>query len=502
MNIILGPLLGFGGKRNGNWVVSVLIVFDSNETPLPLIWTDGQDTFSVDTPERLKQNKTRTAWRYELTVPQNRTEKRISYGFDDDPHWTFVVPPESGSPNMLFASCNGFSDPKKMKKVEDKNALWKDVTNRHNSPDFGSYHLLLMGGDQIYSDTIWEVVSSLKKWSEKNRTRRRKASFTRKMREQVESFYFNLYVDRWAQEEVAEAFASIPSVMMWDDHDVFDGWGSYDVKDQFSAVFQGIFEQARDHFSVFQQHLVPGGQHAAALPGQTGYTLAHDLGETCILALDLRSERTKRVVMSPRTWGALVEWLKNPPNGTVGTKHLLVMSSIPVVHPDFSLVESLLGVLPGRQELEDDLRDHWFSRAHKGERLRLIHRLLKYAVEKNVRVTILSGDVHVAALGVIESRRDEHTGSNARIINQLTSSAIVHPAPSALELLALETVSREPDDAEPRILTEMLNFPGTRRKLIGARNWLSLEPDSNGHIWANWFVEGEQLPYTKVVHTV
>ncbi|MBK7830231.1 hypothetical protein [Nannocystis sp.] len=51
----------------------------------------------------------------------------------------------------------------------------------------------------------------------------------------------------------------------------------------------------------------------------------------------------------------------------------------------------------------------------------------------------------------------------------------------------------------------MLPFPGTQRRLLAARNWLSLEPDlawdtSRKRMWANWHVEGEMEPFTKVIH--
>jgi hypothetical protein len=49
--------------------------------------------------------------------------------------------------------------------------------------------------------------------------------------------------------------------MTWDDHDIFDGWGSYPAYLQHSVVFQGIFQLAMRWYCVFQQHLtcVRGG---------------------------------------------------------------------------------------------------------------------------------------------------------------------------------------------------------------------------------------------------
>jgi hypothetical protein len=187
-----------------------------------------------------------------------------------------------------------------------------------------------------------------------------------------------------------------------------------------------------------------------------------------------------------------------------GCKHLFVLSSIPVVHPDFSLIESVFGFFPGRQELEDDLKDHWHSRDHKAERLRLIHRLLQFA-EKGTRVTLLSGDVHVGAVGVIESQRAGSRGSHANVINQLTSSGIVHPPPPALMSYALEFLSKNPEQVDRGITATLVEFHGMRRRFIMARNWLGLEPDEDpkkGRIWANWYVEGESEPYTKVIHPV
>lgn len=55
----------------------------------------------------------------------------------------------------------------------------------------------------------------------------------------------------------------------------------------------------------------------------------------------------------------------------------------------------------------------------------------RLSAEKKCDITILSGDVHVAAVGVLESDRND-VSPNAAVINQLTSSGIVHPAPPAV----------------------------------------------------------------------
>jgi hypothetical protein len=216
----------------------------------------------------------------------------------------------------------------------------------------------------------------------------------------------------------------------------------------------------------------------------------------------MRSERSQEQVLSRESWDLIFQWIDNQ----VGLEHLLIMSSIPVAHPSFTLLEALLGALPGNQDIEDDLKDHWSSRSHQAERVRLIHRLLKFAADKGTRVTILSGDVHIAALGIIESRRSPPVTNNSQVINQLTSSGIVHPAPPALIAFALERLFDNTEEVDRGITASMEKFPGTQKRFLAGRNWLSLEPDAPdglGRIWANWFAEGSQdEPYTKVIHPV
>jgi hypothetical protein len=327
------------------------------------------------------------------------------------------------------------------------------------------------------------------------------------MERELETFFFDLYTNRWAQPEVAAMLASVPTLAMWDDHDILDGWGSYPEERQTCSVYSGIFRIARHAFEVFQQHLAPGETRPAALqPDGASLSFGHVVQNLVILALDMRSERSAKQVISQAHWNCVFDWLNNLPGGIA---HLLIMSSIPVIYPGFETFERLLSVVPGHQDLEDDTRDHWRSPAHKGERSRLVHRLLMLAQSKQLRPTILSGDVHVAALGVIESIRDVRPGDRAGIINQLISSAIVHPGPGAAVVFALQNLFDNTDRFDTGITAQMVEIPGTKQRFIGRRNFLSVEPDAPAaantppRLWANWIVEGEEtVPYVKVIHPI
>ena len=511
----LGPVLQFLGCEAGQWRVSALWVQDSGDAA-PTFTAGGRP---VQVSQAPLPGSSCTAFRFEFAVVQTAAAQDVAYSVGDETHGLHV-PARDAMPVLAYASCNGFSDPRVMKSVQDPYAMWSRLGRLHATQDrvdqqtYGPLNLLLLGGDQVYSDAMWVVIPELKAWTALPWRKRLKAAFTATMRRRLEEYFSKIYLERWSRPEVAAVLARLPTVMMWDDHDIMDGWGSHPVEQHQCPVYQGIFEVARAAFALFQRQAL--AQSApGTLPGQDYHNAAWRIGGLGLLVLDMRSERRPRQtestatgevlhaeqVLSPKSWAAVYQWLATQ-EADGGLQHLFVMSSIPVVHPSFELLEKLLGILPGQQEIEDDLRDHWTSPPHKAERLRLIHRLLQ-ASAKGMRVTILSGDVHVAAVGVIESLREGAAG--VRSINQLTSSAIVHPAPSAVQLFFLEQVCRNVEQIDRGITGALQEFPTTSHRMIGARNFLTLQPDVPGganRYWANWWVENEAHPYTKVVHAI
>lgn len=82
---------------------------------------------------------------------------------------------------------------------------------------------------------------------------------------------------------------------------------------------------------------------------------------------------------------------------------------------------------------------------------------------------------------------------------QLTSSGIVHPAPSRMYAEILERLSRGTETIADGTTLEMVPFPETGRRYIRARNWLALHFDEAGRLNAHWQVEGEKEPLMRVV---
>lgn len=484
--ILLGPLLGvelddtytvcFLSEKS---VASASVELDGAPHPATLI-------------SELRSGK---FWRTEITIPAPAADQVKTYAIKTNGEaagdkagrgsWQFTVPKADSAPVMVYASCNGFSSADLVTKTENPYGLWKKLKSRHEDKPFS---LMILGGDQLYADEIWGKVPELQKWADKSRKDKVRQGASQLMRQQIEGFYEKLYLERWSNADMSELFASIPSVMMWDDHDIFDGWGSYPEDLQGCDVYQAIFEIAARYFELFQ---IRSAQNTSLLaPGGNHYAFSVTFRGQHILGLDNRAERTLGQIMSDEQWDAVTAELTN----NITTGNLFVMSAVPVVYRDFSFTEAVFDVTPWEEELTDDLKDHWRSKEHEGERARLIMRLLENSRARgtNSRTVILSGDVHVGCLGVVNDSSD---GSSHKI-HQVVSSGIVHPAPGVfawLGILAATNDRTEHLDESKSIEISMLK-PFGSDKYIRARNFATLDEGTDGKLWVNWVCDDDTRP--------
>lgn len=513
MSVLLGPILQFRGIHQGKYHVSALVVLPRDPTPAPPVATATSPSGVTVKPAVLLAevpvlNPRAKVFRVDFHVKQGAQGETVSYsiaGIDAQ----FSVPAKDEAPRMAFASCFGFSSPQLMEKVNDNNERWKHFAREHQATPF---HVFLMGGDQVYSDSMRYETTTMRDWLAKTWSQRAAASWSKQMENQLDGFFTNLYLARWKQDEPKHILASIPTIMMWDDHDIFDGWGSYSTELHESPVLSGIFRTAARYFKIFQQQIADddADTHPCAVPGSTGFHMGFkDLGGLAILVPDLRFERQPDLsrphysptrIVSNESWKAMIEWLTTVKKHN----HLVVVSSIPVAYLDLHMAERLLSAAPGRQELEDDLRDHWRSEPHVAERRRLIHGLLDFAAREATKVTIVSGDVHVAGACLIESQRPEHQVNQQNTIHQLIASGMVHPAPKAYEVWFLEQIGSSAETIDVKITGSMLPLGTKGQYLIPARNWLALEPDSKAdgrkRLWAKWHIEDLPHPVERLIN--
>lgn len=147
------------------------------------------------------------------------------------------------------------------------------------------------------------------------------------------------------------------------------------------------------------------------------------------------------------------------------------------------LGKKLLNHMDGGVEILDDLDDHWTAKHHKDERNWLIQELQDLAAEKSVRVTILGGDVHLAAIGQFYSNPQLGLAKDHdfRYMPNVISSAIVNtPPPDKLADLLnkrnkVHHLDAETDEDMIPIFTRDVNMkPRNNKRLLNRRNWCSI----------------------------
>ncbi len=381
---------------------------------------------------------------------------------------SIAVPKRGGALRVAFTSCNGAEDEMAAASIPGgRNAMWAHLTRTHEANPF---HLLVMGGDQIYADGLWNL-PSIKAWRRLPNARAMRAPFTDAMRKALERHYLGIYASVFGSPEVSAILARVPSVMIWDDHDIVDGYGSRKPDWQASPVANGLFDVARRAFALMQLGLDPdcdaaarAGQGFAANP-DVGFGWSGDFGPARIVVPDLRSGRTRHRVLAPAGLDHLGDEIAN-----ADAAHRVVISSVPLVNADLSALERMLTPLMPLVDLyQDDLRDQWMSHAHGEQWAAIIGRLLD--IGREARVSIVSGEIHLGAQGF--ARR------GGASIEQFIASGIAHPPPPTALARGYEWFAmrmRRRGD----IAVEMRPVAPDGRRYVAERNWLALTFEAEG----------------------
>ena len=522
MRILLGPVLHHEPPTGpATWRFSVHVMTDIPDTaatPVTCRFADAAVTVAAPVLVAAFPEQSRTVWAFVIEVARTAVEQHLAYtvslGEDSRTFDGVAVPALAQMPRTAFFSCNGFSSAAVMRQTADPNALWIRMLAEHRQGMAAptrdvpcGVHVLLGGGDQLYADML-PALADLDAMSSRD-LRRLKSSGMRRQRALRE--YLDLYTVRWSHPDVAAMLGRVPGVFTWDDHDIFDGWGSHGRDIQENEAYLDVYFAARAAFRALQlggdpsgrsPTLVKGPVHATAGPFVQFVRLHAGNDVVDVLLTDSRSERTPEQVFSATQWELLRAQLDAPAPAPLHRRHLLVVSSIPVVYLRFRAVGWILRRVPGVQEIEDDLLDQWEHPAHLNERARFILSLLQHQKKTGCRVTILSGDVHAGALGRIESTRSDHRQDGSQEparITQITSSGIVHPSPSSWQRSVLELLGTEGDDEVASGVTTRMLAIDSETDRLWTRNFLLLDFEgasmSTPHqLWARFVPEGRRSP--------
>lgn len=269
---------------------------------------------------------------------------------------------------------------------------------------------MMLMGDQIYSDGVKGI------HLREDSRRREPPPSERELRDTYRLLYRGYFNERGFR----TLLEAVPSLMIWDDHDISDNWGSYlDWEDGDEILFRAADAAYREY-----QHLHHVG---ARVDDQAPYHQCYWFGDVGFFILDLRGVRDYREgrILGEGQWQDLDRFLEEAADRDAGT--VFIVASIPVVHhaPYFIRLTEWLPFLIGA-----DIRDRWAADPIEHEREALLDRLFEWqAARPRRQAIVLSGDVHAGAAFRIRRRHGPGT------VLQWTSSPLT-TRPSIVELVA------------------------------------------------------------------
>lgn len=514
--------------QNEVWSGSILLVVRSNFHPdAPIIVVQenafyGSTTVPISLPRqliatRLDEESGYVFYRYNIEVKlAARFEKTLEYHVLQSGEFMPAVPntEEARSRSLaelhkihlprakqslhwFFYSCSGTQRKKLDDDSPDDMTMWEDVRRVHETQPF---NLMAGLGDQLYNDHVL-MLPDVENWLKKVRRHghtfqkvsqgeldNRKAEImsdafvTPELKRTFAQFYFQHYCESFTVPVVAKLMASIPQVMLWDDHDIFDGHGCFFPEVQLSPMIQAVYKASRRFYLLFQHHstaerIQSRKDNPEMYNNTKSYSFLKTLdSQTALLGMDMRSERSVNQIISNEMWQKTITKLKTQLPSTC--RQLLVISPVPIIWPSLHIAEASLSAIASihrrfhlekifatnelyqtfmypfgqAPELLDDLQDQWVSRVHIEERQMLINWFQNFSTERGIRVTFVSGDTHACGIGRFRSinsqqlRNTSPPGNYMANVDQalfdprtmycITSSAIINdPPPNSLKHL-------------------------------------------------------------------
>lgn len=506
-----------------------------------------------------------TFWRFYVNFKLSETEEKVRYTINGKISHEFFIPRINRSMNVISFSCNGFSLSTDTSSF--KSSLWYDVMRKHLE-NKNKYHVMIGGGDQIYCDAIVNKSQEFKDWmNEKNKIKKRLAKSNEAIVKSFNEFYLHHYLawfgqGHWVgsngktlQKLFPIAMASIPSINIYDDHDIIDGFGSYRDSTMNNEIFKDLGNTAYKYYMLFQQQVSINkednddyindkswilSEKEGPFMKQKSHSIFTKLGPSiAFLGLDCRTERKLKQVVAPDTYNIvfkrLEQEIKLAEESNKPIKHLVVLLGVPIAYPRLIWLEwlfnarllhpvkmlaergiifkkTLLNSFDGQIELLDDLEDHWCAKHHKHERNAFVGRLQDLGSKNGIRISILSGDVHLAAIGRFKSKIHRHhltdqeerndkirnePENDPRLMFNLISSAIVNvPPPDAMAgLLNKRSGTHHFDhytdeDMVPIFDTDVNGKSRDNKSFLNRRNWMDLIPVQN----TNYEIDTLKLP--------
>jgi hypothetical protein len=318
-------------------------------------------------------------------------------------------------------------------------------------------HALVLLGDQVYAD---EVSPAVREYIRAQRDPEVPPGET------VANFeeYTRLYRESWSEPHIRWLLSTVPSAMIFDDHDVHDDWNTSKTWVEHIRSTGWWDERIVGGFSTYWLYQHMGNlspQHLAEdrLYGQlreaddgwpllsefafradrevqgTRWSYCRDFGRTRLVMIDSRAGRVldppeRRSMLDPHEW----EWLEE--NAAGACDHLLIGTSLPfLLAPGLHCLESWneavcngawgrAAALAGEQVRQGADLEHWAAFGSSLDRIVELMRDVGTREQAPASIVALSGDVHHAYLAEVGFPRG--TGMRSAVY-QATCSPFRNP---------------------------------------------------------------------------
>ena len=427
--MLVGDLISLDGKTIEQFLTDQGC--DSKNT-LQHKFTDSSDLTNTFDITQLKPNTTYYYYLMSQSPISRSMWRRTEIGYQKTFSFTTMA---QSMPDFSFGfySCH---DPFN---ANNSHGAWPLFFNKANN---ANVRFIIGGGDQVYVDCqdnkyfpdIWE-------WLQDNKDELIK-TYTKNNTLHIPSldaylldlyrWYYRVY---WKFPHMQELYSKIPQYMIWDDHEIMDGWGSrtdqerLDILSRYfkdddpetdQQLINSMWSAARTaYFEYAHSHNPPTNVDKSLLktPEKCIWDYSFVKGTVPFYVLDLRGhhdvEKPIHRLLGDAQLERFVDWLDTEP--VKKSKIVFVVSPVPFVHWK-SFVMTAGSLING---LRDDLMDEWDHPTNHDERNFLLEKIFAAFNDEGRTLVFLSGDVHCAAAFKLQHKNYRKTK-----IFQITSSAI------------------------------------------------------------------------------
>jgi phosphodiesterase/alkaline phosphatase D-like protein len=312
--------------------------------------------------------------------------------------------------------------------------VWADLPQIIARESNSKVRFALLVGDQVYGDDWQDRL--LAEETEEGRLR----------------LYLEAYRQFWGDIHYRRVMCRLPAVMIWDDHDITDGWGSrtdgfVGATSEFKPEWRRLFDAAFKSFSIMQASRNPA---PLADDPTEGLDFCFRVGQWGFVFLDLRTNRNLRLkrLHTDAQFKRVRDWIsdnKREMHSLFVVSPVVFSHGSPVIEdlalswwPKIMKLVDVSGrLIPGGKgmqtrfnkslgDISDDIKDSWACAENADQADRLLDFLfsLQNDPEHQVGVVILSGDVHTSGYANIYSSDQEHAGRSS--MPHITSSSVAY----------------------------------------------------------------------------